>query len=165
MKLRGIGMLTTLAMTASLLWAPGCASPEEGAVVGAVTGAAVGILAAGALGGPGGGPHRPGPGGPRGGPPHHHGPDPLGAALVGAGVGAVVGGAIGHQNQQQQQMNARISAAEQAARQQTVWVQNSNGSRTPVTLKPGTGGTWIGPKGETYLALPTQEQLHAVYGF
>jgi hypothetical protein len=155
MKTIGSGLLS-LAMSASLLGLAGCATPREGAAVGAVTGAAVGILAAGAMGGPHGG-----PGGPHGG-----GGDPLGAALLGAGIGAIVGACIGQENQeQQQQVNARVAAAEQAARQQTVWVNNSNRSRTPVTLTQGTGGTWIGPKGEAYTTMPTQEQLKPLYGF
>lgn len=42
-------------------------------------------------------------------------------------------------------------------------VRNSNGSYTPVTLRRE-GGTYIGPRGERYLSVPTEEQLKAVYG-
>lgn len=47
---------------------------------------------------------------------------------------------------------------------QTVWLVNPNGSKTPVVLRPGGGGTWIGPRGEVYTALPTPEQLRPLYG-
>ena len=42
-------------------------------------------------------------------------------------------------------------------------VRNDNGSYTPVTLRRE-GGTYIGPRGERYLSVPTEEQLKAVYG-
>lgn len=45
----------------------------------------------------------------------------------------------------------------------TVNVQNENGSYTPVTLRQE-GGTYVGPRGERYLHLPSQEQLKRVYG-
>jgi hypothetical protein len=96
---------------------------------------------------------------------HHGGADPLAAGLIGAATGAVIGGMIGQQNKAQTETNARLNAAEQAAQQQTVWVTNSNGSRTPVLLRQGSGGTWTGPKGESYMSLPTGDQLRSVYGF
>ena len=42
-------------------------------------------------------------------------------------------------------------------------VNNENGSYTPVTLRQE-GGTYVGPRGERYLQLPTEEQLKQVYG-
>ncbi|MCM8794339.1 MAG: hypothetical protein NC819_00820 [Candidatus Omnitrophica bacterium] len=42
-------------------------------------------------------------------------------------------------------------------------VPNANGSYTPVVFRR-VGGTYIGPRGEYYLAMPTVEQLSAVYG-
>ncbi len=42
-------------------------------------------------------------------------------------------------------------------------VSNSNGSYTPVTLRRE-GGSYIGPRGERYLRMPTEEQLQRVYG-
>jgi len=42
-------------------------------------------------------------------------------------------------------------------------VHNSNGSITPVPLKKK-GDNYIGPKGERYEELPTEEQLKPVYG-
>lgn len=42
-------------------------------------------------------------------------------------------------------------------------VANPNGSYTPVTLRQE-GGTYVGPRGERYLHMPTEEQLREVYG-
>jgi hypothetical protein len=47
----------------------------------------------------------------------------------------------------------------------TIMVQNSNGSRTPVTLNPIGGNQWKGPKGEIYNGIPDQQQLSSAYGF
>lgn len=47
---------------------------------------------------------------------------------------------------------------------ETVWITNSNGSRTPVELRRADGGMYIGPKGEYYMGLPTNEQLRQLYG-
>lgn len=46
----------------------------------------------------------------------------------------------------------------------TVWVMNSNGSRTSVKLTRR-GSYYFGPRGECYTSLPTNEQLRVVYGF
>jgi len=46
----------------------------------------------------------------------------------------------------------------------TVWINNPNGSKTPVTLRAAVGGTWIGPRGEFYTSMPTDQQLRPVYG-
>jgi hypothetical protein len=45
-----------------------------------------------------------------------------------------------------------------------VWITNSNGSRTSVTLTRQ-GGYYIGPRGEYYTGMPTNEQLRVAYGF
>ncbi len=45
-----------------------------------------------------------------------------------------------------------------------VWITNSNGSRTAVTLTRQ-GGYDIGPRGEYYAGMPTNEQLRLAYGF
>ncbi len=45
-----------------------------------------------------------------------------------------------------------------------VWITNSNGSRTSVQLtRQGRG--YVGPRGEYYDQMPTNEQLRVVYGF
>lgn len=47
---------------------------------------------------------------------------------------------------------------------QTIWLTNTNGSRTAVELVPAGGGAWKGPKGEIYDRMPAIEQLESVYG-
>ncbi len=46
----------------------------------------------------------------------------------------------------------------------TVWITNSNGSQTSVSLHRS-GPGFEGPRGEYYPNLPTGEQLRIVYGF
>jgi hypothetical protein len=46
----------------------------------------------------------------------------------------------------------------------TVWFTNSNGSKTSVQITRH-GGWYVGPRGEYYDQMPTNEQLRAVYGF
>ena len=46
----------------------------------------------------------------------------------------------------------------------TVWITNSNGSKTSVQITRH-GGWYIGPRGEYYDQMPTNEQLRVVYGF
>lgn len=45
----------------------------------------------------------------------------------------------------------------------TVWITNNNGSITEVKLIPSADG-YLGPKGEYYAAMPTEEQLKPLYG-
>jgi len=110
-------------------------------------------------------------------------------ALIGAGAGAGIGQAIGHDTQStllgatmggavgygvgneqdKKKERARTQAEIDSLRQEmntvTVNVVNSNGSVSPVTLRKQ-GAVYIGPRGETYTMLPTQEQLkQAGYGF
>lgn len=47
---------------------------------------------------------------------------------------------------------------------ETAWVQNSNGSRTPVQLRRADGGMFVGPRGEYYLGWPNEDQLRRAYG-
>lgn len=86
-------------------------------------------------------------------------------ALLGAGVGALVGNQMGKQKEQTEALEKRVSDAESRSQQMQVWIHNSNGSRTPVTLRRGQGGTWVGPKGEVYTEMPSKQQLKSVYGF
>ena len=46
----------------------------------------------------------------------------------------------------------------------TTWLKNANGSKTPVELTRHPSGSWIGPKGEHYDEIPTEEQLRVMYG-
>ncbi|MHB0947194.1 MAG: hypothetical protein ACYC3B_08480 [Sedimentisphaerales bacterium] len=45
----------------------------------------------------------------------------------------------------------------------TILLNNSDGTKTPITLKKE-GTNYIGPAGEIYTALPTEEQLKQIYG-
>ena len=56
------------------------------------------------------------------------------------------------------------AAASSAVKETTVWIKNPNGSKSKVVLKAGENGTWIGPRGEIYEKMPTEEQLNPVYG-
>ncbi len=90
------------------------------------------------------------------------------STLIGAGVGGGAGYMIGNE-QDKKKERARTQAEIDSLRQEmntvTVNVVNSNGSITPVTLRKQ-GVVYIGPRGETYPTLPTQEQLkQAGYGF
>lgn len=91
------------------------------------------------------------------------------ATLIGGAVGAGAGWLYGNSQDKkkaEQQRQFEEAAAQQAAESNvtTVMVTNSNGSQTPVRLVRD-GDTWIGPKGEVYTTMPTEEQLRKVYGF
>lgn len=85
------------------------------------------------------------------------------ATLIGAGLGGLAGSLIGGE-QDRKQMRGEIAAAQQAANTVIVNVTNSNNSITRVILRKE-GGMYIGPNGEIYTSLPTEEQLKPVYGF
>jgi uncharacterized protein YcfJ len=87
-------------------------------------------------------------------------------ALIGGAIGGGVGYMAGNESekkktqQKTQQQIANIQAQQNVV---TVWITNSNGSQTPVKLtKDGPG--YIGPRGERYASMPTEEQLKQVYG-
>jgi len=88
--------------------------------------------------------------------------------VAGAALGGLMGGAMGHQtdksNAQMGAMNAQIGAANEAANTTVINVKNSNGSYTPVSLRR-LGNQYVGPRGEYYPALPTEDQLKVAYGF
>lgn len=100
---------------------------------------------------------------------HQSGETGKGAA-VGAAVGGLGGYAVGNEkdksaaNTQTQAAQAQANAAYHDATTVVINVTNSNGSITPVTLRKQ-GNVYVGPKGEQYTALPTEEQLRSVYGF
>ena len=100
---------------------------------------------------------------------HQSGHTAEGAAIGGA-LGAGGGYVIGNEKDKaamQSQVNAAQAQANQASIQANtvvINVTNSNGSITPVTLTRQ-GNLYVGPKGEQYTTLPTEEQLRKVYGF
>ena len=93
--------------------------------------------------------------------------------LIGAGVGAAGGYIVGSQMDKSEESRARqdvtgtrqeSGTAAQSSEMVTVMITNSNGSTTPVVLRKE-DGYWVGPRGERYDPLPTEEQLKPVYGF
>jgi len=100
-------------------------------------------------------------------------PSPAGiGALAGGGsegtlIGAAVGGGAGYmlgnegdkKNTQAEMNNIRAEH-----NMVTVWITNSNGSKIPVKLRRS-GPNFIGPRGETYQTMPTEDQLRPIYGF
>ena len=109
--------------------------------------------------------------------------DALIGGAVGAGAGqliggdtkaTVIGGAIGasagylwgnsQDKKKQQQAQTQVQTVQNDANTVTVWITNSNGSKTPVKLIRNADGTYTGPKGEIYPSMPTEEQLKSGYG-
>ena len=99
--------------------------------------------------------------------------------------GAIIGGIIGHQSDEPGE-GAAIGAAvfgitqllgeidrqhkkceheheDECMENVVVEIHNSNGSISPVKLKKD-GSAYIGPKGERYEEMPTEEQLKPIYG-
>lgn len=85
-------------------------------------------------------------------------------ALIGAGAGGLLGGAVGHQVDTNKKQQQQINAVADQANTQIINVTNSNGSITPVAFRRS-GTQWVGPRGEYYNNLPTEDQLRSVYGF
>lgn len=89
------------------------------------------------------------------------------STLIGAAVGAGAGYIFGNESDKKRTnaaTNANIEALRQEQNTTVVWVTNSNGSKVPVRLSKN-GPGYIGPRGELYGKLPTQDQLRVVYGF
>jgi len=81
----------------------------------------------------------------------------------GAVAGALVGGLLGNQMGRQQD---QINSINNRVNHQTVYVQNSNGSVTPIPLQRAQGDQWVDPRGNYYNGVPTQNQLRrAGFGF
>lgn len=135
-----IEKLTTILMVAvvsfGLAIAAGCESDAQtGALIGGAAGAGIGQLAGG----------------------------DTEATLIGAAVGSGAGYMLGNEGDKK-----KAAADRQSIRQEMntvmVNVTNSNGSVIQVPLrKQGVG--YVGPRGEYYDTLPTEDQLRPVYGF
>jgi len=126
-----------VAVGLGLAFVAGC---ESDAQTGALLGTGVGALAGQAIGGD------------------------TESTLIGAAVGGGAGYMIGSERDKKK-TKAEIDALRQEMNTVTVNITNSNGSITPVTLRKQ-GVVYIGPRGETYTTLPTEEQLkQAGYGF
>ncbi|MBL7214711.1 MAG: hypothetical protein ISS71_03420 [Phycisphaerae bacterium] len=89
------------------------------------------------------------------------------ATMIGAGVGAGAGYIWGSMDdkKKEQQVQTQAQTVQNDANTVTVWITNSNGSKTPVKLTKTASGGYVGPRGEMYDTMPTEEQLKKVYGF
>lgn len=83
---------------------------------------------------------------------------------LGMAAGALAGGLLGRQMGTQREMQNQMNYMQQQQFITTVWIENSNGSKTPVQLRQTDGGQYVGPRGEYYSTMPTQDQLRKVYG-
>lgn len=140
---RMIAMMSVPVLAAGLL--TGCTTTEQNAGTGAVIGGALGAAAGHNLG--------------------HGSGDRDKGALVGAAVGGLLGHQAGQQKQRAGEQDQRLNRLEEQQYARTVWIENSNGSKSSVTLRQAAGGAWIGPRGEYYDTFPTESQLKSVYGF
>ena len=97
---------------------------------------------------------------------HQSGHTAEGAAIggaLGAGGGYVIGNEQDKERLHQETVEG-VQSATAVANTVVINVKNSNGSITPVTLHRN-GNVYVGPKGEQYTQLPTEDQLRSVYGF
>ncbi len=88
-------------------------------------------------------------------------------ALIGAAIGGTGGYIIGNESDKkntQQQTQQQINSVRAEQNTVTIYITTSNDSRIPVTLQKS-GPNYIGPRGEIYSSMPTEEQLSKVYGF
>ena len=80
----------------------------------------------------------------------------------GAAVGAVIFG-VGELLHQIDQEHKDREHQDECGKEVVVEIHNDNGSVTPVRLKRK-DCAYVGPKGERYEELPTEEQLKPIYG-
>jgi len=89
------------------------------------------------------------------------------STLIGAGVGAGAGYMIGNERDKkkaQASTQAEMNQLRAEMNNVTVNVTNSNGSKSQVLLrKQGVG--YVGPRGEYYDHVPTDEELRPIYAF
>jgi len=139
-----VTFLLVIAFGLSTIFLVGCESDAQtGALVGTAAGAGVGAIIGHQSGHTGGG------------------------ALIGGAAGAAGGYLLGNEGdkkKEKEETKSEINSIRQEMGYVTVPVTNSNGSVIEVRLKKQ-GTTYIGPRGETYNKLPTEDQLRPVYGF
>jgi len=108
----------------------------------------------------------------------------LSPIYVSAICGAIVGGIVGHQSDEGAEgaavgaaifgvgallgeiddLNREAERKDDDDEEEVVFqIRNDNGSETPVVFKKK-GSTYVGPEGEHYNQLPTEEQLRPIYG-
>ena len=129
-------ILMVVAVSLGLILVAGCESDAQtGALLGTAAGAGVGALAGGSTEG----------------------------TLIGAAVGGGVGYILGNE-QDKKKTRTEMDSLRHEMSTVMVKVTNSNGSVIQVPLrKQGVG--YVGPRGEYYDKLPTEDQLRPVYGF
>jgi len=136
---RFVTLVLLAAVAVCVMFSSGCESESQNsALLGTAIGAGVGALAGGDTEG----------------------------ALIGGAVGGGVGYVAGNESEKkktQQKTQDQISDLQAEQNTVTVWITNSNGSQTPVKLRKD-GPGFIGPNGERYPSMPTEEQLKPVYG-
>jgi uncharacterized protein YcfJ len=91
------------------------------------------------------------------------------STAIGAGAGALGGYILGKQSDNRKEKKAEeAAAAAQKAQDEAniipVKITNSNGSVYTVKLKKQ-GNVYVGPRGEEYAQMPTEDQLKQVYGW
>ncbi len=89
------------------------------------------------------------------------------ATVIGAGIGAGAGylwGKSQDNKAKEESAAASTNTASANSTTMTMWVNNSNGTRTEIKLTRNPDGSYTGPGGKTYPTLPTQEQLQKDYG-
>ncbi len=131
---------TVFVVSVAIVFATGCQSDAgRGAGIGGLAGAGVGAIIG-----------------------HQSGHTTEGA-LIGGGVGAGAGYIIGNERDKKK-TEAEMDQLRAEMNNVTVTVTNSNGSKSPVVLrKQGVG--YVGPRGEYYDHLPTDEELRPLYAF
>ena len=136
MKSKIIAILIVACTALGLVILTGCESDAQtGALIGTTAGAGIGQLAGG------------------------HTESTLIGAAVGGGAGYILGN-----EQDKKKTNVEMTNLRQEMNTVTVHVTNSNGSIIAVRLQRS-GPGYIGPRGEYYPTLPTEDQLRPVYGF
>ena len=135
-----VTVFAAIAVGLSVVFISGCESDaQKGAGIGALAGAGVGAIVG-----------------------HQSGKTAEGA-LIGGAVGGGAGYIVGNE-QDKKKATAERNTLRQEMNTVTVNITNSNGSVSQVLLrKQGVG--YVGPRGEYYNSLPTEEQLRPVYGF
>ena len=89
------------------------------------------------------------------------------STLIGTAVGGGLGYIIGNERDKKNEAIEREAIRQESrtqAQTEVVWVTTSNGSKIPVKLRKQ-GPYWVGPEGEYYDTMPTNEQLNRLYGF
>jgi len=129
-------ILMVVAVSLGLTLVAGCESDAQtGALLGTAAGAGVGALAGGSTE----------------------------STLIGGAVGGGVGYILGNE-QDKKKTRAEMDGLRHEMSTVMVKVTNSNGSVIQVPLrKQGVG--YVGPRGEYYDKLPTEDQLRPIYGF